>query len=485
MSSSTVSITANPSSASLRRPLVTGDKKSGLDLAATDGIDASPVSGGENNPTHSIRARVVATETVLERSRDTVQTKNPLPTNSTTKLRKRTVLKKGTVPNSSRPPWKTAASVIVKNLGLLLVLLLLAQMVRRLAFNQGSGYDSILIPSSDYERRIAEVEAFLKTTTKMMQVQVEVVDRKIESEIAGLKTELSKRIDDEGAEFSTRFTELDGRVESMEKSLAATEWLSKDEFDRFLEEFKGKKGIDDVGDLKLDEVRAFAREIVEKEIGKHAADGLGRVDYAVASGGAMVLKHSEAFLGASRVSNWFTGGVRSDAVKMLQPSFGQPGECFPLKGNNGFVEIKLRTAIVPEAITLEHVSKSVAFDRSSAPKDCKVLGWLQNGDDTTEKKHLLTEFTYDLEKSNAQTFNVLLDSNPSMVIDTTEKKHLLTEFTYDLEKSNAQTFNVLDSKPSMVIDTIRLEFMSNHGSLTHTCIYRVRVHGHTHEPNVS
>lgn len=451
MSSSTVSITANPSAASLRRPVVTGEKKSGLDLAGSDGIDASPVSGGENSrgkdPSHSIRARAVA-ETVLERSRDAVQTKNPVPTNSTTKLRKRTVVKKGSVPSSSRPPWKTAVSVIVKNFGLLLVLLLLAQMIRRLAFNQGSGYDSVLIPSSDYERRIAEVEAFLKTTTKMMQVQVEVVDRKIENEIAGLKTELSKRIDDGGAEFASRFSELDGRVESMEKSLAATEWLSKDEFDKFLEEFKGKKGVDDIGDLKLDEVRAFAREIVEKEIGKHAADGLGRVDYAVASGGAMVLKHSEAFLGASRVSNWFTGGVRSDAVKMLQPSFGQPGECFPLKGNNGFVEIKLRMAIVPEAITLEHVSKSVAFDRSSAPKDCKILGWLHNGDDT-------------------------------------ETKHLLTEFTYDLEKSNAQTFNVLRSNPSMVIDTIRLEFMSNHGSRTHTCIYRVRVHGHAHESNVS
>ncbi|KAI3758110.1 hypothetical protein L6452_05658 [Arctium lappa] len=51
------------------------------------------------------------------------------------------------------------------------------------------------------------------------------------------------------------------------------------------------------------------------------------------------------------------GGVQSDAVKMLRPSFGKPGECFPLKENNGFVEINLRTAIIPEAITLEHVSE--------------------------------------------------------------------------------------------------------------------------------
>ncbi|KAK9076907.1 hypothetical protein SSX86_005242 [Deinandra increscens subsp. villosa] len=440
MSSSTVSITANRSGASLRRPILTADKTPAFDFAGTDATDASPVSGGKDL-SHSIKP---GAETVLERSRDAVQTKNPLPTNSTTKLRKRTVVKKGSDSSSSRPAWKTAVSVIVKNLGLLVILLLLAQMIRRLAFSQGGGFDTVLVSDPDYERRIAEVEAFLKTTTKMMQVQVEIVDRKLESEIGGLRSELSKRIDDERGVVSNKFSEFDGRIGSMEKSLTASEWLSKDEFDKFVEEFKGKKGVDDIGELKLDEIRAFAREIVEKEIGKHAADGLGRVDYAVASGGAMVLKHSEAFTGSSRVMGWFSGNVRSDAVKVLQPSFGQPGECFPLKGDNGFVEIKLRTAIVPEAITLEHVSKSVAFDRSSAPKDCKVWGWLQS------------------------------EQEP-------QKEHLLTDFRYDLEKSTAQTFNVLEADP-IIIDTIRLEFLSNHGSLTHTCIYRVRVHGH--QPSV-
>jgi SUN domain-containing protein 1/2 len=59
----------------------------------------------------------------------------------------------------------------------------------------------------------------------------------------------------------------------------------------------------------------------------------------------------------------------------------------------------------------------------------------------------------------------------------TEKMFLLSEFTYDLEKSNAQTFNVLDSTGSGIVDTVRLDFTSNHGSPSHTCIYRVRVHG--------
>lgn len=55
---------------------------------------------------------------------------------------------------------------------------------------------------------------------------------------------------------------------------------------------------------------------------------------------------------------------------------------------------------------------------------------------------------------------------------------LLSEFTYDLEKSNAQTFDVSDSGSTGAIDTVRLDFTSNHGSPSHTCIYRFRVHGH-------
>ena len=55
---------------------------------------------------------------------------------------------------------------------------------------------------------------------------------------------------------------------------------------------------------------------------------------------------------------------------------------------------------------------------------------------------------------------------------------LCTEFSYDLEKSNAQTFNVLDLVGSGLMDTVKLDFTSNDGNTDHTCIYRLRVHGH-------
>ena len=42
---------------------------------------------------------------------------------------------------------------------------------------------------------------------------------------------------------------------------------------------------------------------------------------------------------------------------MLKPSFGEPGQCFPLKGDSGFVQNRLKTTIISKAITLEHVDK--------------------------------------------------------------------------------------------------------------------------------
>nr|XP_010907926.1 SUN domain-containing protein 2 [Elaeis guineensis] len=132
---------------------------------------------------------------------------------------------------------------------------------------------------------------------------------------------------------------------------------------------------------------------------------------------------------------------------MLEPSFGEPGQCFPLQGSSGFVEIRLRTGIIPEAVTLEHVSKRVAYDSSSAPKDCRASAWFESPDD-----------------------------DPS----SHAKMYILSEFSYDLDRSSAQTFNV-ETADLGVVNMVRLDFTSNHGNSALTCIYRFRVHGY--EPN--
>lgn len=53
----------------------------------------------------------------------------------------------------------------------------------------------------------------------------------------------------------------------------------------------------------------------------------------------------------------------------------------------------------------------------------------------------------------------------------------MTKFSYDLEKSNAQTFDVEEASIG-VVNVVRFEFTSNHGNPSLTCIYRVRVHGY-------
>lgn len=373
MSASTVSITANP--AARRRPVVIGEKKTnnidflpteaqinGGDLAMNNviGNDKLAASHSKDVSHHSIRG-----EAVLERSsKDLAQVKknNALAHSTVSPRRTRKVVGK-----PEKPRWQTVLRIFTKNFVLLLVLVGLVQMVRRLALKSGdSSLSGTQLGLSEFEARIAEVESFLKTTVKMIQVQVEVVDAKMENEAEGLRREMDKKIDAKGIFWESELKQLVARHDALDKSLGelkAVDWLSKEDFKKFYEELKkGQGSVLGESNLSLDDIRAYAREIVGREIEKHAADGLGRVDYALASGGAMVVKHSDPYI-VGKGSNWFLmssrSGIHPDAVKMLKPSFGEPGQCFPLKGSRGFVQIRLRTAILPEAVTLEHVAKVI------------------------------------------------------------------------------------------------------------------------------
>nr|GEY50603.1 hypothetical protein [Tanacetum cinerariifolium] len=203
------------------------------------------------------------------------------------------------------------------------------------------------------------------------------VDRKLESEVSGLQRELGKQMndesgklrkqmDDESGKFNKR--ETDAKIRILEGVLNGIQWLIREEFDKFVEEFKGWKGRE----MGLDEIRAFAKGVVKKEIKKLAKgclegvlngnEWLMREEFDKFVEGVPAFtkaKHFEAYVGGSgacRVTEWLKGrSVRGDSVKALQLSFGQPGEYFPLKGESGFVELKIRITIVPKTITLEHV----------------------------------------------------------------------------------------------------------------------------------
>lgn len=337
--------------------------------------------------------------------------------------------------------WVTALSVLVK----LCLLISATAWMGQVFWRWQSG--ELSFTTLDMENRLSRVEGF-KKTAKMLQLQLDVLDKKLENEIDKAKGVIAKQFEDKGNKIEKKMKILEDKTEKLDKSLAELSdmgFLSKNEFEEILSQWKKKKGFGGTDDeISLDDIRLYAKDVVEMEIARHSADGLGMVDYALGSGGAKVVSHSEPFMNGK---NYLPdrSNVHTTAQKMLEPSFGQPGECFAVKGSSGFVKVKLRTAIIPEAVTLEHVDKSVAYDRSSAPKDFQVRGWYQGPHDDSEK-----------------------DSN---VMST------LGEFSYDLDKSNAQTFQLERTAESRVVNMVQLDISSNHGNLELTCIYRFRVHG--------
>lgn len=312
------------------------------------------------------------------------------------------------------------------------------------------------------EGRFAELEQFSRKTTKMLQVQLDLVDIKYEKEVKGLKKKLEESIQEQAAVLYTELLNLKEKTGNIEESLlkfSDSEVLTRDEVLGIVNNVMETRVDEGNGNiLSLDDVRAVARRLVEAEIARHAADGLGRVDYALGSGGGRVVQHSEGYFpgngkgwGVSSL-NLFrksVGGLHPYAARVLEPSFGEPGHCLPLIGSKVSVVIALRTSILAEAVTLEHVAKSNAYDRSSAPKQFRIFGWLGRVEG--------------MSKEASQMF-------------------LLGEFTYDLKKSNAQTFDLPIETTGKLVNTIKLDVQSNHGSSSHTCIYRLRVHGK--EPDV-
>jgi SUN domain-containing protein 1/2 len=249
--------------------------------------------------------------------------------------------------------WVTALSVLVK----LCLLISATAWMGQVFWRWQSG--ELSFTTLDMENRLSKVEGF-KKTAKMLQLQLDVLDKKLGNDIDKAKRDIAKQFEDKGNKIEKNMRTLEDKTDRLDKSLAELSdmgFLSKNEFEEILSQLKKKKGFGGTDDeISLDDIRLYAKEVVEMEIARHSADGLGMVDYALGSGGAKVVSHSEPFMNGK---NYLPGRsiVHTTAQKMLEPSFGQPGECFALKGSSGFVKVKLRTGIIPEAVTLEHVDK--------------------------------------------------------------------------------------------------------------------------------
>lgn len=254
--------------------------------------------------------------------------------------------------------------------------------------------------------------------------------------------------------LETKLVELGEQMKGMATKQSMEEMrkeLDKSKERMELHEAKVKRVIDSWKGRPM-----LTKEQMQNEINRISADKTGRIDYALYAGGGRVVRHSSLTPqvptgGLLSYMPWplnrlFMGRVHPSANSwVLMPSGGinglseVPGNCLPLNGSSGFIDIRLREAIIPDAITVEHIPVEIAYNPDSAPKDFLVYGWQGHAEPDAGGLVSLGSFTYDLHGHPVQTFSF--------------------------------------EPATQTVDHIRFLLQSNHGHSMYTCVYRIRIHG--------
>ncbi|XP_043958202.1 SUN domain-containing protein 1-like isoform X2 [Gambusia affinis] len=188
-----------------------------------------------------------------------------------------------------------------------------------------------------------------------------------------------------------------------------------------------------------EEVRVMVMEALKL----FSQDRTGLADYALESGGGSILstRCSETYETKAALLSLFGFPLwyfSQSPRTVIQPDV-HPGNCWAFRGSTGFLVIQLSMKILPTAVTMEHVPKSLAPSGTlrSAPRDFSVYG-LKHEDQDRGK--LLGNYTYDEDGDDLQMFTI--------------------------SEENDEAFQIIE-----------VQVLSNWGHPEYTCMYRFRVHG--------
>lgn len=198
------------------------------------------------------------------------------------------------------------------------------------------------------------------------------------------------------------------------------------------------------------------RELIQQQLDTFAADKTGLPDWAIKYAGGRVMGHSRIYKTANPPFwDWAYWGcyywpgcqeVLPFAAEALLTPAVAPGQCLPLDGTSGYVDIRLHHPVYLTGFTLEHIPAAIAYNVSSAPNKVSLIAL------SPPQTH----------KVKGGLFTPLKTHGP---------------FRYDVESSSAvQTFSIFAETPEPV-SFVRLQVHSNHGHSQFTCLYRIRVHG--------
>ena len=341
--------------------------------------------------------------------------------------------------------------------------------------------------AKDVMVRLGKVEAQLRTVTQRLsglasQKDLDELRRKNQAleasagrleELEGVAREADARLRQQEGRAEESDAVLGRRLEAFEKALlrkveaAATRADDQAELaHRSMETIEERMDQHELRTRKtLDGWRGrpvLKQEDLQAEMDKFAADRTGRADWALYWAGGRVIDHSALWARPSDVYTrvlslakelpGFAGGALTFALGtkvhprasqwLLEPTAQGsevPGHCLALRGSTGFVDVRLRSRVRVDAVSIEHIPRAIAYDTRSAPQEFELTGWLLEGREPSGEMRRFGKHIYDMAPG----------SSPIQV--------------FDLDRQE--------------VDVLRLQLLSNHGHEDFTCIYRLRVHG--------
>jgi hypothetical protein len=226
--------------------------------------------------------------------------------------------------------------------------------------------------------------------------------------------------------------------------------------------------------------------LIDSALERYSKDILAQPDFALYTAGARIIPSltSRTYevrpkgLGSRMLASLTGMGVirGRPPVTAIHPDTSV-GSCWPFSGTTAQLGILLSRRVVVSDVTIEHASKDVAFDVSSAPQDFELWGVVE--DDADVRK--LKEYRSALEARQQQDGG---DERDAALASSSPNHVLLAKGSYDANESrHIQTFSALDSTRSLdlPVSVVILRILNTHGNPAFGCLYRVRVGGETIE----
>lgn len=161
------------------------------------------------------------------------------------------------------------------------------------------------------------------------------------------------------------------------------------------------------------------------------------------------------------------------------------GDCWAFPGKTGTLAIRLSEPIYPSHITIEHISKALTHDYTTAPKTVEFWVRVSDPEKRQEVESAASHAAFvDGKDTDAESRTMQTGSLQSEVSFRVADKYArefvkihTVEFT--MEDENVQSFELPVDLTNLHIpvDVVAFLVKDNHGNQNLTCLYRMKVHG--------